>query len=229
MAGTVKAQNGGVLQSFSNKPVANKVPAPPTFVSAATNADGTVITITFSGAMASPTRGAAHEFTYSINGGHAQPFRAIGLNPGSNTMIDLTIGGRPIKYGETITIRYMGFMAGTVKAQNGGVLQSFSNKPVANNVQAPGQPVSYAVNYDSNGATGGTVPIDPNTYLTGTSITVLGNTGDLVWEGGGGYTFNGWNTLPDGSGISYSPGDTFAMGSADVTLYAQWAIIVFPS
>jgi uncharacterized repeat protein (TIGR02543 family) len=201
-------------------------PAPPTFVSAATNTAGTVITITFSEAMARPGLRAAHEFTYSINGGHARPFRAIALSSGSNTMIDLTISGTPIAYGETVTINYA---AGTVRARNGGILASFSNGPVTNNVPAPGTPISYTVTYDSNGVTDGTVPIDSNTYVTGASVTVLGNTGDLVWEGGGDHTFNGWNTSPDGSGVSYSPGATFTMGSADVTLYAQWAILVFPS
>lgn len=37
-----------------------------------------------------------------------------------------------------------------------------------------------------------------------------------------GYTFAGWNTAADGSGTSYSGGATFPMGTADVTLYAQW-------
>ena len=50
-------------------------------------------------------------------------------------------------------------------------------------------------------------------------MTVLGNTGTLVKTG---YTFAGWNTAANGSGTSYSRGDTFAMGSSNVTLYAQW-------
>jgi uncharacterized repeat protein (TIGR02543 family) len=37
-----------------------------------------------------------------------------------------------------------------------------------------------------------------------------------------GFTFTGWNTAADGSGTAYQPGDTFTIGSADVTLYAQW-------
>ncbi|WP_459926027.1 InlB B-repeat-containing protein, partial [Desulfatiferula olefinivorans] len=45
------------------------------------------------------------------------------------------------------------------------------------------------------------------------------NTGSLVKTG---YTFAGWNTAANGSGTAYSGGDTFAMGSSNVTLYAQW-------
>jgi uncharacterized repeat protein (TIGR02059 family)/uncharacterized repeat protein (TIGR02543 family) len=224
-AGNMRAQSGGVLASFSNQPVTNAVPAPATFVSATTNAAGTVITVTFSEATASLTPRSAYLFSYSVNGGRARPFRAVAINPDSNTGIDLTIGGTPIATGDTVTISYR---AGFMRSQNGGVLASFSNEPVINAVQAPDVPVLYTVTYDPNGAIDGTIPIDPSTYATGASVTVLGNTGGLVREAESGYTFIGWNTSPDGSGISYSPGDTFTMESADVTLFAQWAIIVYP-
>ena len=79
---------------------------------------------------------------------------------------------------------------------------------------------AYTVTYNGNGNTGGTVPVDGSSpYLQGATVTVLGNTGTLVKIG---YTFAGWNTAANGSGTSYSPGNTFAMGSSNVTLYAQW-------
>ncbi|MGA7740426.1 MAG: InlB B-repeat-containing protein, partial [Polyangia bacterium] len=78
----------------------------------------------------------------------------------------------------------------------------------------------YAVTYDGNGATTGSVPIDSNSYGTGQTVTVLGNTGDLVYTG---YTFVGWQTKADGSGTTYAQGQTFPMGAANVTLYALWA------
>jgi len=78
----------------------------------------------------------------------------------------------------------------------------------------------YAVTYDGNGNTGGSVPVDGSTYLFADPVTVLGNTGSLVKTG---YTFAGWNTVADGSGTTYNGGDTFFMGDLDVTLYAQWA------
>ena len=37
-----------------------------------------------------------------------------------------------------------------------------------------------------------------------------------------GHSFNDWNTTADGSGDSYTPGATFPMGKAKLTLYAQW-------
>ncbi|GEM_PF-996594 len=79
----------------------------------------------------------------------------------------------------------------------------------------------YIVTYNGNGSTGGTVPIDNNKYEEDVSVTVLDNTGELVKEG---YAFAGWNTAADGSGTSYAAGANFSMGTANVTLYAQWTI-----
>lgn len=78
----------------------------------------------------------------------------------------------------------------------------------------------YALTYDGNGATGGSVPVDSNAYASGQSVTVLGNTGNLGYAG---YTFVGWQTKADGSGTTYAPGTTFAMGAGSTTLYALWA------
>jgi len=84
--------------------------------------------------------------------------------------------------------------------------------------------VDYMVTYDGNTNTGGSIPIDGNTYNITNTVTVLGNTGSLVKTG---YNFDGWNTAANGSGTDYSGGDTFAMGSSNVTLYAQWRLITY--
>ena len=78
----------------------------------------------------------------------------------------------------------------------------------------------YSVTYDANGSTGGTVPVDTNTYLPGASITAKNNSGTLAKTG---YSFVGWNTAANGSGNSIAAGAVFAAGAGDVTLYAQWA------
>jgi uncharacterized protein (TIGR02145 family)/uncharacterized repeat protein (TIGR02543 family) len=83
-----------------------------------------------------------------------------------------------------------------------------------------GKPVqTYTVAYNGNGNTGGTVPADANAYVQGASATVKANIGSLVRTG---FTFAGWNTAADGSGASYSGGETFTIGTANVTLYAKW-------
>jgi hypothetical protein len=81
--------------------------------------------------------------------------------------------------------------------------------------------MAFTVTYNSNGATGGSVPVDPGSYATGALVTVLGNTGTLSKAGD---TFARWNAQADGSGAPYGwpAATTFSMGTSDVTLYAQW-------
>lgn len=79
---------------------------------------------------------------------------------------------------------------------------------------------AYSVTYNGNGADSGSAPSDAKAYAEGNTVTVLGNTGSLVKNG---YTFIGWNTADDGTGTDYAAGATFAIGAADVTLYAVWA------
>ena len=81
-------------------------------------------------------------------------------------------------------------------------------------------PTTYTVTYDGNNKTSGSVPTDSNSpYEENDEVTVLGNTGSLARTG---FTFNGWNTAADGSGIHYDADDTFTMGTSNVTLYAEW-------
>ena len=58
--------------------------------------------------------------------------------------------------------------------------------------------------------------MDGNNYESNQTVTVLGNTGTLVktW-----FTYGGWT---NSAGTLYAAGNTFAMGSANVTLYAKW-------
>lgn len=76
---------------------------------------------------------------------------------------------------------------------------------------------TYRVFYDPNGGAG-SAPVDSNYYLPGTTVTVLAHGAISRY----GYSFAGWNTAADGSGTDYAVGSTFAMPSADRTLYAKW-------
>jgi len=84
----------------------------------------------------------------------------------------------------------------------------------------PGPALTYDVTYDGNGNATGTVPVDSGSYEQGQMVTVLGNTGNLTR---GGYSFGGWSTQANGSGINYNQGETFVMETADVTLFAVWS------
>ena len=56
----------------------------------------------------------------------------------------------------------------------------------------PPPPTTYTVTYSGNANTGGSAPVDSNTYQQGQTVTVLGNTGSLVKIGN---TFTNWNTV----------------------------------
>jgi uncharacterized repeat protein (TIGR02543 family) len=74
---------------------------------------------------------------------------------------------------------------------------------------------TYTITYISNGGTSGSVPASS----TGTNeITIASNTGALSQSPG---VFLGWNTLANGTGVSFPPGYTF-VPTENMTLYAQY-------
>ena len=74
---------------------------------------------------------------------------------------------------------------------------------------------TYTISYNSNNGTSGTVPAS----TTGTSaITISGNSGLLEKAPD---IFLGWNTLANGTGVSFPPGTSF-VPSEDMVLFAQY-------
>lgn len=79
---------------------------------------------------------------------------------------------------------------------------------------------THTLAYDANGGSGApsssTVTNTSSTYNMNVSSSVPTRTG---------YTFLGWNTKADGTGTSYSAGNSVSVGAdTTVTLYAQWKI-----
>lgn len=79
---------------------------------------------------------------------------------------------------------------------------------------------TYSITYNSNSATSGEHPA-AGSYLEGAIVTVCSNTGNLIKTG---YDFSEWNTKEDGTGTTYSQGDSFEMGTSDIVLYAMWTV-----
>lgn len=84
------------------------------------------------------------------------------------------------------------------------------------------------VTYNSGtGNTSGTVPVDAKAYVSGETVTVLDNTGDLVGALIGGdhagsgikQRVVGWSTDSGATTAEYGAGDTFTI-TEDTTLYA---------
>jgi len=74
------------------------------------------------------------------------------------------------------------------------------------------------IRYYANGADSGTVPEDSHSYAVGSIADTLGNSGSLEKVG---YTFEGWNTSADGTGITCEEGDSIVVRN-DISLYANW-------
>lgn len=83
----------------------------------------------------------------------------------------------------------------------------------------------YGVTYNKNTTIGsGTVtmspmPSDASTYVVGENVTAAAKPTTCTNSG---YTFNGWNTEPDGTGTHVDAGGTIAMVEGGLTLYAEW-------
>jgi hypothetical protein len=76
--------------------------------------------------------------------------------------------------------------------------------------------------YNANGGSG-TAPGDTTHYQPGTLVTLLSK-GSLTPPAGS-LGFAGWNTAPDGSGFTYSGGQTVTGGfSSNIALYAIWPL-----
>lgn len=77
---------------------------------------------------------------------------------------------------------------------------------------------TYTVTYNANGASG-SVPTDIAQYQAGDMVTVKG-VGDLKKDC---HTFAGWKCNKDD--VTYTTGQTVAMGSSNMTFTAQWSEI----
>ncbi len=78
---------------------------------------------------------------------------------------------------------------------------------------------TYSIQYNGNGNDAGEVPTDDQKYIANADVTVKSNSGNLTKAG---FTFSGWNTKSDGTGITYAVDGTFKIGSSDLILYAKW-------
>ena len=80
---------------------------------------------------------------------------------------------------------------------------------------------SVAVTYDAGVVSSGTAPVDSTVYLPGDTVTVLGNTGNLA-PSNDDLVFDGWVAQVGTEALTLTAGDTFEIGSEDVTLVPNW-------
>ena len=79
-----------------------------------------------------------------------------------------------------------------------------------------------AVTYHPNGGTGGghdVVSVDSSYIIKDDTANNISRVN---------HSFDDWNTMADGNGVSYAPGDQTAIVSGGLTLYAQWSAEIGP-
>ncbi|MGC1239829.1 MAG: G1 family glutamic endopeptidase, partial [Acidimicrobiales bacterium] len=75
-------------------------------------------------------------------------------------------------------------------------------------------PTSYTVTFSANGGTG-SMPAETESSSTALTSNGFANAG---------YSFSGWNTLANGTGMTYANDATYSFSSS-ITLYAQWTAL----
>jgi CshA-type fibril repeat protein len=84
-------------------------------------------------------------------------------------------------------------------------------------IETPVARTPFTITYNANSGSSGTIP----TPTTGTdALIVAGNAGGLASSSG---SFVGWNTQPNGTGVSFPPSTTF-IPTENITLYAQYGV-----
>lgn len=158
-----------------------------------------------------------YSLTYNGNGNTSGTEPVDPTSPYASGATVTTLGntGSLAKTGNTF--------AGWNTAANGsGTTQvplSTFNMPAANTIlYAQWTTNNYIVSFDANTGSGS---MSNQTMAYGASANLTSNSFTKA-----GYTFAGWNTASDGTGAMYTNGQSYTMGASDVTLFAQWSIII---
>lgn len=131
----------------------------------------------------------------------------------------------PIKLSANIfTKENQHFVGWNTKADGSGT--SYKNQAEVYSLAGPDESIilyaqwaddKYTINYNANTGTG---KMDSETVKCADSVNLAENTFKKT-----GYTFSGWNTKANGTGVSYEDGQEvkgLALNEQEITLYAQW-------
>lgn len=114
--------------------------------------------------------------------------------------------------------------SGTDYTNQQSVKNLTTNNGATINLYAKWKPITYTINFNGNGSTGGSTASMSMTYDVAKNLTANGFTKT-------GYIFDGWDTKADGSGTDYtnkqSVKNLTSTNGATVTLYARWKPITY--
>ena len=147
--------------------------------------------------------------------GGNQGSSSTNISSADQSKVTLSIDGTSYSVGSSIS--------GASANSNVSVLLNGSTEIIGTTSKVNASYITFAG--DINGSSSATLTYNSNNSSNSTS-TVNASIGETVTIGGNtfsydGYTFVGWNTKADGTGTSYSAGDSFVI-SSDSTLYAIW-------
>lgn len=157
--------------------------------------------------------------TQAVNSGAIATINLVGT-PGSAVTYSVAAGSPTLPAGLSLNSA-TGAITGTPSAVDTRTVQvvatysGVTSTPVALTVTTTG-----VVSYNANGVTlSNTLPSASSASQFGQSITLSSTV-----PTSGSATFVSWNTISDGSGLSYAPGDTLVLGTSNVVLYVIWKI-----
>jgi uncharacterized repeat protein (TIGR02543 family) len=154
----------------------------------------------------------AYVVSYDANGGSNGPISS-NKNFGSTVTVS---SGVPTRTGYDFQ-GWNTVQAGTGSARTSGATFTM---PASNVVHyAQWSLATFTVYYNANGGSGS---INPQPGRYNNNITVTNTTPSRP-----GYTFSGWNTAPDGSGVNYTSGGSLTLPASNVTLYAKWIAVTY--
>jgi uncharacterized repeat protein (TIGR02543 family) len=167
--------------------------------------DNVVCTATFS----PPT----YSLTYDGNGNTsgAVPVDATSPYVAAATVTTLGNTGSLAKTGSTFT-GWNTAVNGSGTAQ--AVASTFSMPAVNTILYAQWTTNNYTISFDANTGSGS---MTNQTIAYGAAANLTSNSFSKT-----GYSFAGWNTLANGTGTLYANAQSYTMGAANATLYAQW-------
>ena len=206
-----------------------------------TNSSGTGTSYALSGSLAMPAGGttlfavwtqlAPVTISFDANGGTGsetsitgQPTSGVNLASGSNLSLGSStfLGWDLDRYAVSPT--YQGGDSFTLSSSSQTLFAIWdppSVTPAPAPAPAPPAPAIWTLAYDGNGGTCSTTSTraTDGTWISTPIASVCSRSG---------YTFTGWNTRPDGSGLNFAAGSQTQM-TGDNALYAQWQAIAAPS
>ncbi|WP_126854894.1 PA domain-containing protein [Candidatus Cryosericum odellii] len=191
---------------------------PPTVTDAVAALHGMRILVTFSKAMSDPSA-TPTDFIVTLDG-VVDDVTTASLYPGDSTIIVLVLT-TPVLHGQVVTLGY----AGTLTAEDGGVLAAFADRPVTNNsirTLTPAPALANGLIFADDPAN------DTNTLITLGLPSVSGNIfaytisedAFAVPTPNVGDDLNAWTAVTTGASIAVLDGTHIGVAEVDATLSA---------